>query len=111
MKHDYVHGYTEPETARLNDQANTLSSLLHYDSVFPEGSKILETGCGVGAQTEILCRKNPSIRLTSIDISGESLELARKRCMASEIFNSFVLIYSSWFDIPSLPKIFVTSMM
>ena len=87
MQNNYVHGYTELETTRLNDQASTLSSILHHDSIFPEGSKVLEVGCGVGSQTEILCRKNPGIHLTSVDISAESLELARKRCDDSGLFN------------------------
>ena len=48
----YVHGYSEREAQRLNDQANTIAELLHYDSVWPAGSMILEAGCGVGAQTQ-----------------------------------------------------------
>lgn len=87
MENKYVHGYTEYETIRLNDQAQTLSTLLHHDSVFPEGSKVLEAGCGVGAQTVIIGRKNPNIHLTSIDISEESLTMAKNRCTKSGVLN------------------------
>ena len=73
----YVHGYSERETVRLTDQAKTLEGLLHCDSHFPEGSRVLEAGCGTGAQTVILARGNPLVQFCSIDISAESLEKAR----------------------------------
>jgi ubiquinone/menaquinone biosynthesis C-methylase UbiE len=72
----YVHGYSRREKTRLFDQANTLSELLHHDSIFPPGSRVLEAGCGVGAQTIILALKNPRVFFTSTDISQDSLEQA-----------------------------------
>lgn len=110
MSNNYVHGYTELETNRLNDQAQTLSTLLHHDSVFPEGSKVLETGCGVGAQTITLCTKNPDIHLTSIDISEESLNQAKRRCMESCVSNVEFLqadIFNLPFDEESFDHVFV----
>lgn len=74
---DYVHGYSNKEKTRLHDQANTLTELLHHDTWYPQGSKVLEAGCGVGAQTVILARNSPEASITSIDISGESIEKAR----------------------------------
>ncbi len=70
---EYIHGYTPKEAVRLNDQANTLDNLLHHDSVWPEGSFILEAGCGVGAQTKIIASKNRNSKFFSIDISSESI--------------------------------------
>ncbi len=87
MQNNYVHGYTELETTRLNDQASTLSSILHHDSIFPEGAKVLEAGCGIGAQTVILGEKNPGIRLISIDISDEYLRMAKRRCKEAGVNN------------------------
>lgn len=84
---NYVHGYSERESKRLQDQANTLDELLHHDSVFPAGSKILEAGCGVGSQTKIIAPKNPSCRFTSIDISGESLKKASYTIQSLKIKN------------------------
>lgn len=84
---DYVHGYSERESLRLADQANTLTELLHHDSLFPEGSHILEAGCGVGAQTVILARNNPGIHITSIDISPESVRLAEEKTRAAGFCN------------------------
>jgi cyclopropane fatty-acyl-phospholipid synthase-like methyltransferase len=47
----YVHGYSTDEARRLGDQANTLAELLHAGTSYPPGSRVLEVGCGVGAQT------------------------------------------------------------
>jgi cyclopropane fatty-acyl-phospholipid synthase-like methyltransferase len=58
-KMDYVHGYSDRENSRLCDQANTLTTLLHHDTIYLPGSRVLEAGCGVGAQTVILARNSP----------------------------------------------------
>ena len=50
----YVHGYHPDENERLNNQAHTLTGLLHFDTVYPAGHAVLEAGCGVGAQTVTL---------------------------------------------------------
>lgn len=76
---DYVHGYTPAETRRLTDQAGTLADLLHGGTTYPPGSRVLEAGCGVGAQTVQLVTRSPGIELVSIDISEESLAQAKAR--------------------------------
>ncbi len=55
----YVHGYSEREALRLEEQADTLEGLLHYDTIYPPGAKVLEAGCGIGAQTVILAKNTP----------------------------------------------------
>ena len=75
---EYIHGYTDKEATRLNDQANTLDNLLHHDSVWPGGSLILEAGCGVGAQTKIIASKNINSQFISVDISSESIKQAER---------------------------------
>jgi ubiquinone/menaquinone biosynthesis C-methylase UbiE len=77
MNREYVHGYDPREHQRLQDQANTLVELLHADTAYPEGSTVLEAGCGVGAQTVTLATNSPQARITSIDVSGVSLARAR----------------------------------
>ncbi|MFH0975031.1 MAG: methyltransferase domain-containing protein [Spirochaetota bacterium] len=84
----YVHGYSDRESKRLQDQANTLDELLHHDSVFPANSKILEAGCGVGSQIKIIAPKNPLCSFTSIDISETSLEKAKKLAQSLNIKNA-----------------------
>lgn len=83
----YVHGYSEREHRRLNDQAQTLGELLHHDTLYPEGSTVLEAGCGVGAQTVILAKNNPQVRFTSIDLSPVSVEAARKTTQSAGLKN------------------------
>ena len=75
----YVHGYDRDENARLEDQARALLDLLHVDTVYPSGSRVLEVGCGVGAQTTTLLRRSPDAHFTCIDISHTSLAKAVRR--------------------------------
>jgi len=79
MRTDYVHGYTPAETRRLTDQAQTLAELLHGGLEYPPGSRVLEAGCGVGAQTLQLVTRHPGIDLVAIDISEESLAQAKEQ--------------------------------
>jgi ubiquinone/menaquinone biosynthesis C-methylase UbiE len=73
----YVHGYSDLEACRLADQANTLAGLLHSTVLFPAGSRVLEAGCGIGAQTMHLAANSPDAHFTSFDFSCESIEKAR----------------------------------
>jgi trans-aconitate methyltransferase len=75
----YVHGYDDRESERLHDQAGALVELLHGDTTYPAGARVLEAGCGVGAQTVTLSARSPSTRFTSIDVSSESIATARAR--------------------------------
>lgn len=84
---NYVHGYSNREATRLHDQAETLENLIHHDSIFPEGSLILEAGCGVGAQTKIIAPKNPGSNFISIDISEESIKHAQLEIQRLNISN------------------------
>ncbi|MDK2831685.1 MAG: hypothetical protein PWQ75_1437 [Methanolobus sp.] len=110
VSNDYVHGYSEREASRLCDQANTLEELLHSDTKYPSGSKVLEAGCGIGAQTVILSKNSPGAQITSIDISGESLNLAKKRAASEGVKNvefSVENIFDLPFDDESFDHIFV----
>jgi len=107
---EYVHGYSEREALRLSEQAETLEKLLHHDTIYPYGAKILEAGCGIGAQTVILAKNNPNAKITSIDISSESLEKARKNIEEKGIKNVKFLqadIFSLPFKENSFDHIFV----
>ncbi len=108
---EYVHGYSEREALRLSEQAETLEKLLHHDTVYPPGAKVLEAGCGIGAQTVILAKNNPDAEITSIDISPpESLEKARENTEKNGIKNVKFLqanIFSLPFEDSSFDHIFV----
>ena len=95
----YVHGYTPHETTRLHDQSQTLSELFYHDTRYAPGSRVLEAGCGVGAQTVQLLRRNPGIHLTSLDISLDSAVEAR--AAASDINGGDVrFLQANLFDLP-----------
>jgi SAM-dependent methyltransferase len=74
----YVHGYSQRETQRLYEQALILDDILHKGTEFPAGAKVLEAGCGVGAQTRLLVKHSPDAVFTCIDISEKSLASAQK---------------------------------
>jgi ubiquinone/menaquinone biosynthesis C-methylase UbiE len=74
----YLHGYSLPEQRRLHRQARTFAPLLHRDLHFPGSARLLELGCGAGAQTAILLRRNPQLRITAIDRSPTHLAAARR---------------------------------
>ncbi|OAH12211.1 L-histidine N(alpha)-methyltransferase [Streptomyces jeddahensis] len=78
----YVHGYTARETRRLGDQADTLAQLLHAGTAYPAGSRVLEAGCGTGAQTVHLAAGSPGAHFVALDVSGASLAQARARLAA-----------------------------
>ena len=83
----YVHGYARTEGVRLRDQASTLAELIHGDTRFPPGSRVLEAGCGVGAQTLIMAAQNPGVRFVSVDLSPASVAQARAAAAAAGLRN------------------------
>ena len=87
VKKAYVHGYDQKENIRLQDQASTLVELLHSDTSYPAGSKVLEAGCGVGAQTVTLAKNSPGALITSIDISETSVNEAKIKAEHAGIKN------------------------
>jgi DNA-binding transcriptional MerR regulator len=100
MFEQYVHGYRAEENLRLQDQASTLVDLLHDGTAYPQGSRVLEAGCGVGAQTATLGRRSPGAKLTAIDKSAASLAQARERVSAAGVGNVTFLEA----DVFSLPR-------
>ena len=83
----YIHGYSEREDRRLRDQSQTLAELLHQDVVYPAGRRVLEAGCGVGAQTVILAKNSPAAHFTSVDVSAVSLEAAKAAARRAGLAN------------------------
>ena len=101
----YIHGYSEEETRRLNDQAQTISDLLHWDSIWEDGSFILEAGCGVGAQTKIISSKNPKSNFIAIDLYEKSLSKARETISEANL-NNVEFQQADIFDLPFKNKSF-----
>jgi SAM-dependent methyltransferase len=105
MAGSYVHGYDPRENLRLQHQASSLVELLHSDTTYPDGSTVLEAGCGVGAQTVTLASNSPRALITSIDLSEASLTEARKAVQAAGIDN-VTLRQADIFDLPFSPGSF-----
>ncbi len=96
----YVHGYSEYEARRLGDQADTLAKLLHAGTAYPAGSRVLEVGCGVGAQTVHLLAANPGVHLVAVDVSDGSLAQARARVAAQALWTAVEWCRADLFDLP-----------
>jgi ubiquinone/menaquinone biosynthesis C-methylase UbiE len=106
----YIHGYSVRESGRLNDQADTLDTLLHHDTLFGKNEIILEAGCGVGAQTKIIAPKNPHSRFVSVDISPDSIISASRTAEDLNILNvQFKVADIFWlpFDDDTFDHVFV----
>lgn len=73
----YLHGFDSSEQDRLYRQAEFMEQTVYRDIDFSDQTHILEVGCGVGAQTAILLRRFPKLRITGIDFSDDQLNRAR----------------------------------
>jgi SAM-dependent methyltransferase len=101
----YVHGYEPRERTRLEDQAATLEALLHRDTAYARGTRVLEVGCGVGAQTVTLARQSPGAQITAVDISAVSLAAAAERVDGVGPHN-VEFVQADIFDLPFAPASF-----
>jgi ubiquinone/menaquinone biosynthesis C-methylase UbiE len=75
----YLHGFTDEERDRLVKQARFVEHRVHDRLPFQRSRNLLEVGCGVGAQSEILLRHFPDLHITGVDLSPSNLEHARSR--------------------------------
>ncbi len=74
----YLHGYSSVERERLHRQARFLEGMVHDRLPYRRRRKLLEVGCGVGAQTEILLRHFPELHVTGIEINDEQIAEATR---------------------------------
>jgi ubiquinone/menaquinone biosynthesis C-methylase UbiE len=74
----YLHGFSETEQNRLRTQAEFAEHSVYQNINFSGAKKIIEVGCGVGAQSEILLRRFPRLHITGIDLNQKQLDAAKK---------------------------------
>lgn len=84
----YLHGYSEWEQQRLLQQNDILSKYIYQRIDLSEATRILEVGCGVGAQMIYMLRKYPGIHITGLELEEKQLEKARLNLMNSGISES-----------------------
>ena len=87
MRRTYVHGHHRRARTRLQDQADALVELLHHDTNYEPGCRVLEVGCGIGAQTVTLAQRSPDASFVSVDVSATALATARRATRAAGIGN------------------------
>lgn len=78
----YLHGFSDEEQKRLQKQARFSEQSVYQNIDLSGVQNLLEVGCGVGAQSEIILRRFPDIQLKGIDLNVKQLETA-KRYLAS----------------------------
>ena len=74
---DYIHTFSKKEQDRLIRQSELVAPFVHKNIDFSKDSKLLEIGCGVGAQIRIICRKYPQLAVSGIDISDKQIRRAQ----------------------------------
>ncbi len=81
----YLHGFSPVEQERLRRQARFAEHTIYQNVNFSATKNVLEVGCGVGAQSEILLRRFPDLNLTGIDLSDIQLNAARESLSKLEL--------------------------
>ncbi len=74
---EYLHGYSNDEQDRLCRQARVLEHRVHDRLPFRRCRNIVEIGSGVGAQTEILLRHFPELKITCVERNDEQIKAAQ----------------------------------
>lgn len=78
MAQKYIHGFEKKEQERLIHQADFLEPYIYQGVDLEFTNQLLEIGCGVGAQTKILCRRFPKLKIDGLDLSEAQLKTASK---------------------------------
>ncbi len=98
----YIHGYTDWEQERLVKQNQTLGKYIYDRIDFSDCKRILEIGCGVGAQMIHLLQQYPHLHISGLELEPSQLrkaELNLKSLIHDESRYSLVLG-----DATDLPK-------
>ena len=96
----YIHTFAPAEQERLRTQAEFLEPHIFPTIDFSACREVLEIGCGVGAEMEILLRRFPEARVTGVDFSAAQLERAREFLRAPLATGSARLQQGSAYQLP-----------
>lgn len=84
----YLHGFSKDEQERLRRQSRFWEPYIFPHVDLYHCQNVLEVGCGVGAQTEILLRRFPESRIEGIDFSEKQIETAQKNLKDLKLFKN-----------------------
>lgn len=74
---EYLHGFDPQEQERLFRQARFLAPRVFERVELSGVRRLLEVGCGTGAQTELLLERHPRMHIDAIDSESSQLDRAR----------------------------------
>jgi ubiquinone/menaquinone biosynthesis C-methylase UbiE len=101
-KFTYLHGFSAREQKRLIDQAEFLEPYVFQGVDLEFKENLLEVGCGVGAQTKIICRRFPKIKVVGLDLSENQLKVAAQ-FLKQEIKDKRVNLLNRNAEAPNIP--------
>ena len=102
MQHnpEYIHSFASTEQDRLIRQARFLAPWVQPGIDFSGCASVLEVGCGVGAQMQVLLGRFPHLRLTGVDRSPDQLARARNVLQPALSAGRARLVLGSGYDLP-----------
>ncbi len=100
MSSGYIHTFSADEQARLVAQAAFLEPYIFPTIDFAGCARVLEVGCGVGAELQVLRRRFPQAHLTGLDFSATQLAKADE-LLRTELAAGFVELHQgSVYELP-----------
>lgn len=75
----YIHGFGDVEADRLWAQAEILGRHVFEHLPLPERGRLVELGCGVGAELDQIRRRRPELELIGVELSASHLSTALER--------------------------------
>lgn len=100
MSSGYIHTFSAEEQSRLVAQAAFLEPYIFPTIDFSGCARVLEVGCGVGAELQILRRRFPQAHLTGLDFSKSQLAKARELLSAELALGAVELHEGSAYELP-----------
>lgn len=73
----YIHTFSKKEQDRLLSQGEFLEPYIHRQVDLTNCRRVLEIGCGVGAQISVLARKFPDLMIDGIDLVESQISRAK----------------------------------
>jgi len=97
----YIHGYSEREQQRLLEQNDVLAKYIYQNIDLSHHQKVLEIGCGVGAQMHYMLTTYPNLRVDGLEISPAQINKAKHLLTTANINTNRYNIYQG--DAKNIP--------